>query len=830
MNIKEILNSNRIKIVIATSIFIVLILFSFNIFHSKAFFSTKIFPALKSAVSTLTSSASSREKSLFAEFDESVQPSQIGAGATCSPKFQCAQCLGGKNSLNRILSQSPNQRYELQCQAGVYDDMAFLGNEVESIALSLHSQILDKITDCRREAFASGIILDDKIYTETKFDYTCQIKILKTLNERVFRGKMFGKYLLSEQITWHQKHPGDSIPAIFKTETSEAKGTETDKQAINATLTRKTTVETSPFAGNDIYIEVYEEDNMNFKGSIDTDYSADLTTKEDLLQSFENLPDYILDIPNNNFWTLETAGNVKGSIAANWNYTKKPVEGKEPIDTLMDTIKITKLTFCPDGCEIIIKEKANIKARKEENDGLLLFTISADFSSNQKGVGGGDVKTGNVYWASLTINDTSKTKWDYNTKYNNGLIVRQKGLEDTINLSESLIKINDSSNKYSNNVIVQEPPSKYIEENPPITTIADEIISFTGKTNRETGKQKTNTDGMAIRTETQNGRIISVIKIKTDNKGSYVIFPEDMKGQKPPNIYSGIENYLKNELRSIGIFKPQSCNTTIATPKTQLIPKKVILITNFKKGDFAFKASEPLFATFSKWLQKRGSSIQKITARNKKDILNALSSSNGAWVIYRGHGLPTGLATEGEEILRWPEIAEVLSNKNVRLDVLALETCFGGRIPSSVAHQIFGSLGIGRTKSFEGLGCMVGIGNNLELNTSAQSLIRKLTSHMEKQQESFYCRPIEKETPKQEQQSEQQLYQPQQQSQKKQTPQELQEQQQKEINLQLQEGTPQEIIPQQQEQERQQEDIFQPPEAMPLQQQEDIFQFQEEPM
>ncbi|MEM5777764.1 MAG: hypothetical protein QXJ06_04985 [Candidatus Aenigmatarchaeota archaeon] len=417
-------------------------------------------------------------------------------------------------------------------------------------------------------------------------------------------------------------------------------------------------------------------------------------------------------------WYSTSDGQLNGLIDGEWDWSSFKPEDKK--------YKINKFDFCPNKCSISIKEKLEIKARKEltENDrreGEIY--ISQNHEETFGGIGVYDPDSKTIFWNRVTVIKDDQRKWDRKINYvmPNG----EKYKWSYYNGEISSFAFSDS-NYFSGQTKIYK------------NLLFDEVLPTSGGFIFKTTK-----NGIVDREESNNNNIISrqgtgSVTISSGNssfyiKGVYdnlsglmkVISPKEMADQRIDPIeylnpgdraYNITEIFGPGGFYVPGFFTATYGNptTTVAMSKPlKLLPKTIVFLWSQKENDSVLTPRViAKINTLIKWLQSRGVTVIQFRTNSKDKMISAFERiPNGSFIFNIGHGLPFGLKA-GDDIVYYYEINSLIEKNNLKIDGFSGTTCYAGR--ASLSTNIIGALGVVSTELNLSLGPgrIIGFGTN----------------------------------------------------------------------------------------------------------------------
>lgn len=492
------------------------------------------------------------------------------------------------------------------------------------------------------------------------------------------------------------------FPTIYKTATISNSGKETINQGA---YSAKATEEYQYYRKADNSLElishtINEKRPLTFTGNVDTSFTMTLNGKEDLLTNYLDLHNNEYILSPSSIWRATTSGTVNGAIAGSWS-----------ADNLIRDFKtnLTKFDFCPNGCEMKMREELNVKAQKKSTpqDGVSGTLESfADHQETYLGFGKGNLTTGKVAWTDLKVDKTDKRHWKQNLTY--GSIGPVSLYEGYINSEAHLQPLINKST-----VTSQEDKGLSVKNIPINKTDAP---NGTQEFQLVLHKREKSVDGK--RETSGTGFRISCIKginmsncVNTegvfDNKDTkmFVTYPESSKGQRY-DLFGGTDSYTKTYFLPGTLYVPNlftasygnADTTTISSRPIKLLPKKLyVLLSYSEENKDDFKSDVEKVRSLTSDLKNRGVDVVELRVQKKSEMISDFAQmENGSWVLNIGHGTPVALYA-GEELVAFSDIDKTLKDKQVRLDVLAAGSCYSGR--SALAQVVIGSMGIAKGSS-----------------------------------------------------------------------------------------------------------------------------------
>lgn len=480
----------------------------------------------------------------------------------------------------------------------------------------------------------------------------------------------------------------------------------------------------------------------------------DMTGSEDLFKSAEARNDPIIkNISPDSTWKAKTVGSVDFGADGTFelNKFKRPVgdfeeicnigedaakcyalmqEWKQQFMLVDQSIKLTKLEFCPNGCKISIEENLDIESKQDKTFPKGTITSEVNHKETYTGFGQSDLAAKSISWKSLVLDKTDNRKWSQSLTYANGKHVEYYGSNLTEGRLQPLTlqlatgkKMNIDSTVIRDITITDNPSSK---------------VMISSRREARIYKKEKNIDGAV----TASGTSYSLTRYGAnppyeeigvfDNPDGSVKLtaPVSMKGRRvsDPFFLSDISPYTSNIYNSgtayvPGLFtasyKATETLATISTRSAKLLPEKLYVFRSYDKSDpVLLPAVMSYIDIWLKTLAAKGITVVNVDTNSPIKLKNAFANAKtGDWIFNLGHGLPTGLVAgfeinkvKGSNIVSYKDIQSILKKKGVRIDVFSGISCYSGR--AGLASTVIGPTGVGIAILGETLGNTMGIGGN----------------------------------------------------------------------------------------------------------------------
>jgi hypothetical protein len=491
-----------------------------------------------------------------------------------------------------------------------------------------------------------------------------------------------------------------------------------------------------------------------------TPYRLSLDSEQDFTESLKsfNSDELVIDTTSSS-WTLKTNGYVFGQVSGSSRAILEYEGGSRDSESIrtgnkkLET-KFVNLKVCPTDCVITIEEQANIVASKKGSfEGPI--KVKAYHRETSKGTvkdisfsNTDPTKSPQFQWKTLKVDTVDQRSANVDIKNDQGSIANIKYDYNT--------EFNEKKN-YNTNQINK---TKKIAESVMVSQRFFYPLpgSIPGSGNNENNNSKTiNISSKVNITETQSnsnlqrqgtGSLSPNIQGIYDNKSPLMLVtaPDEMKGQRidPMAWFGEFKNFVYPAVTLLWNIIPgqpyglttnfeSDKSVTVATRPTVVLPQKVFVSRSYDRDDPAFSGS--ILSEFQKFLDEleaNGVDIEDKTVNSENELMEYIKNkfTNGGWWIHLGHGEPDGLViariAEPDEIVPYHKIVGILNKKGVRLDVVALNSCYGGHIP--IAAKVIGSISViiaNRLEETEGLGTLFGFGTNY-FNYTAGDILKKL--------------------------------------------------------------------------------------------------------
>lgn len=505
----------------------------------------------------------------------------------------------------------------------------------------------------------------------------CSIKFTKSSDTEVL---IAAGYISSQ-------NAATSLPLVYK---SPASGTDFqgDTKLTQGTVKYDFQNFTSKgkYQNNKWKIDSIDISKVTGTGGINAAYEVRLTDISSLLNSIKSgNSDFVFDPKSS--WTFTTSGTLKGSLDMSY----KAALGKSVNYT------INSATFCPDGCEININEKLDIKAQKKGLQDNIKGTISsqATHTETYKGVGAIDKNTNRIYWQDLTVKKADNRSWSHNLTYGNNTKVSYSGKTSGTALVQPLKNLSTVTSQVSKTNQVSIP---FMSMRKITNLVYGASIDQTEKSENNKLVSRTGSGSYSFNNAASYSGIYDTISsqmlIKSSPTKSYLNtrrdpFSESVIAQYSPTYFSQGSFYVPGFFTALS---STATTTTLSTPARKALPKDFVFMESFSSSDSVWsKADKDAINKLIQEMKDKGANVTTYKTQSKKAMLAAYAQvPNGAWVLNAGHGLANGL-NAGSEFVTYSEIMQILKDKQVKIDVFAAATCYAGRAPLS--QTVIGSLG-----------------------------------------------------------------------------------------------------------------------------------------